>query len=388
MELKDDNCTTKMKEIDLRSFELKKPITKKSSLYNFVEALFSPKKKPTIQNSELDINQINIPCIQIEKSEFEKLEDFIQLEELGRGAFSKVIKCQNRTTKKFYAMKILKKIVVYEKKQIERSMNEKLIQSEFLGCPFIVNLYKTFQDDVNLYMILEYVSGGELLSWLRVNKKFSDDVVKFIAAETLIGIEYLHTKGTIYRDLKPENILIDKSGHIKIADLGFVKKIGEQKTYSTLGTSEYLAPEIAIGSGHDKGVDYWSLGVLIYEMLVGKTPFSAKREIDTYNNIISGKIEFPKDIPKNARDLISKLLNTKKTLRLGNSEKGIKEIKEHPFFEGIDWSLVARRELNSPITVELDDPSSSKYFIPSNDRKTSIIGVRLSNSQNELFKDF
>ena len=155
-----------MRKIDLSSFEIKKPITKKSSLKDFVEALFSPKKKPTpIQNSGLDITEINRPSIEIEKSEFENLQDFEQLEELGRGAFSKVLKCQHKTTKNYYAMKILKKKVVLELKQIERSKNEKLIQSEFLECPFIVNLYKTFQDDVNLYMILEYVSGGELLSW-------------------------------------------------------------------------------------------------------------------------------------------------------------------------------------------------------------------------------
>jgi protein kinase A len=135
-------------------------------------------------------------------------------------------------------------------------------------------------------------------------------------------------------------------------------------------------------------VDYWCFGVLIYEMLCGKTPFTGKDPMETYNNIIGATVEYPKDLPKNAKDLISKLLNRKKGLRLGNLENGILDIKEHPFFEGIDWDVVANRKMDSPLKVKLENSGSSKYYIPSKGRKSEDNLTLLSSSQNDLFKDF
>jgi hypothetical protein len=171
----EDTCITEEK--DISAFEIK-PISKNNSLKDIFGSIFA-KKKPITNSNQNVQNMFHNFSIDINESEFEKLDDFIQLEKLGSGAFSKVVKCQQKKTKKFYAMKILQKKRIFDLNQVERSKNEKMIQFEFLECPFIVNLYKTFQDDCNLYMILEYVSGGELLSWLRVNKKFSLEVFFF-----------------------------------------------------------------------------------------------------------------------------------------------------------------------------------------------------------------
>lgn len=365
---------------------------KKQNITDTFFSLFNVlKKKKEIQNPKQNLKDMfeKPSSFKLEKEEVDnwKLEDFEKLEVLGVGAFGKVYKCKNTLNDQFYAMKVLKKRVVIYLKQVEHTLNEKTLQME-LECPFIVKLFKTFQDSNYLYMIMEYIQAGELRSWLRKNEKFNTETCKFLCAEILIALEFIHSQNCVYRDLKPENILIDKYGHVKLADFGFVKKV-KQKTWSTVGSLNYLPPEILLSVGHDKSADYWSLGVLLFEMTTGYLPFDGDTQIEVYKNINEGKIKIPKFVPKVTKDLILKLLKKEKNERIGSLEGGVNDIKTHPFFEGIDWNEVALRRIQSPLITNIDNEGTSKYFnvVSTDSRKVSIESL-LKEDENDLFKDF
>lgn len=351
------------------------------SIFNFL------KKKKEIQNAKQNLKDIfEKPDKEVNIEDW-KLDHFEKLEIIGVGAFGKVFKCKNTDNGKFYAMKVLKKRLIIDLKQVEHTLNEKTLQME-LECPFIVKLFKTFQDTNNLYMIMEYVQAGELRSWLRKNEKFNLETTRFLCAEVLIALEFIHSQNCVYRDLKPENILIDKFGHVKLADFGFVKKV-KQKTWSTVGSLNYLPPEILLSIGHDKSADYWSLGVLLFEMTTGRLPFDGETQIEIYKNINDAKINFPKYVPKVTKNLIRKLLKKEKNERLGNLEGGVNDIKTHPFFEGLDWNNVALRKMQSPLITCIDSEGTTKYF-PVNNRESRKISIEsiLKDDENDLFKDF
>ena len=194
----------------------------------------------------------------------------------------------NNGTNNIYAMKVLKKKEISERQQEDHTKAEREILEKITN-PFIVKLHYAFQSPDKLYFVLDFVNGGELFSHLRKEKKFSESRAKFYAAEIILALEWLHSNNIIYRDLKPENILLDAEGHIKITDFGLSKKGAKKKTYTFWGTPEYLAPEIIIGKGHDKSVDWWSLGSLLYEMLWGRPPFTDKNRKEIFRLIISSK---------------------------------------------------------------------------------------------------
>ena len=206
------------------------------------------------------------------------LEDFSQLKVLGRGSFGKVVLVRLEKSKKLYAMKILKKELVIKRKQVNHTMTERSLL-EKLNHPFIVKLFYAFQDKTKLYFITEFMQGGELFFHLRRNSQYKEKSVKFYMSEILLAIDYMHKNNFIYRDLKPENILIDKFGHIKLTDFGLSKLLDEeeQKTYTLCGTPEYLAPEIIFEKGYDKTCDWFSFGVVMFEMLCGFHPFKQKK---------------------------------------------------------------------------------------------------------------
>ncbi|GFR97189.1 cAMP-dependent protein kinase catalytic subunit [Elysia marginata] len=193
-------------------------------------------------------------------------------------------------------------------------------------------------------MLMEYVPGGELFSYLRSSGRFSSSAGNFYASEIIVALDYLHSKSIVYRDLKPENLLLDADGHLKITDFGFAK-IVEDRTWTLCGTPEYLAPEIILSKGHNKAVDWWSLGILIYEMLVGYPPYYAENPFGIYEKIIAGKTEWPRHIDLVAKDLIKKLLIPDRTRRLGNMKNGSEDIKRHKWFKGQDWDDVLNRKL-------------------------------------------
>ncbi|KAJ1974958.1 cAMP-dependent protein kinase catalytic subunit [Dimargaris xerosporica] len=275
------------------------------------------------------------------------LDDYETLVTLGTGTFGRVYLCRRRNTDEYYAMKILRKAEVVKLKQVEHINSERTILSQ-VEFPFIVHLYNTFQDQTSLFMLQEYVVGGELFTHLRKAGRFPNDVTRFYAAEIVLAIEYLHNKDIIYRDLKPENLLLSTEGHIKITDFGFSKKV-EDRTWTLCGTPEYLAPEIIQSKGHGKAVDWWALGILIFEMLAGYPPFFDDNPFGIYEKILAGRIAFPSHFDPAAKDLIRRLLTADRTKRLGNLKDGPADIKRHRWFQAVEWDALLACKVNAPI---------------------------------------
>jgi len=295
--------------------------------------------------------------------------------------------CKHKLTGEYFAIKILEKQNIIAKKQVAHIKNERAVMSK-IDHPFIVKLHKTFQDANNVYMVMEFVIGGELLTNLRRIGRFPNDVAKFFAAEVILAIEYLHSKDIVYRDLKPENILLDSSGHIKLTDFGFAKSLPDvDRTWTQCGTPEYLAPEIILNKGHGRAVDWWTLGILLYEMLVGRTPFRANAIIQLYDKILAGKLEFPPHVDPRAKDLISKLLQIDKMKRLGNLKGGAEDVKIHEWFTGVDWKKVAERKIPAPFPVKVSSPGDSRHFAKYTEEELAQ-SVPLTPEQQQLFADF
>lgn len=288
------------------------------------------------------------------------LDQFERSVTLGTGTFGRVYLVRHKPTGKYYAMKTLKKTEVVRLKQVEHINSEKQILSS-IRHPFIVNLYRSFQDEKYLFMLLEYVIGGEMFSHLRRAGRFSNEVTRFYAAEIVLALEYLHSLNVVYRDLKPENLLIDHQGHIKITDFGFSKRV-EDRTWTLCGTPEYLAPEIIQSKGHGKAVDWWALGILIFEMLAGYPPFFDDNPFGIYEKILGGRIQFPSHFDANAKDLIRKLLAADRTRRLGNLKGGATDIKTHKWFKGVDWDLLYQKRIVAPIIPEVQGDGDTIYF--------------------------
>ncbi|KAJ1834430.1 cAMP-dependent protein kinase catalytic subunit [Coemansia sp. RSA 2711] len=279
---------------------------------------------------------------------------------VGTGTFGRVFLCQSKLTQRFFAMKVLRKSQVVKLKQVEHINNEKNIL-EVSRHPFIVQLECTMQNERNLYMLMEYVPGGELFSHLRRAGRFPDDVARFYAAEIVLALDYLHSMKIIWRDTKPENILLDAAGHVKLTDFGFAKRV-EERTWTLCGTPEYLAPEIIQSKGHGKAVDWWALGILIFEMLAGYPPFYDDNPFGIYEKILEGKLVFPGFFAPAAKDLIQRLLTAEVGKRLGNLQGEGRDVKEHPWFAMIDWDVLVRRCVPAPIVPPHRHPGDTCNF--------------------------
>lgn len=277
------------------------------------------------------------------------LQDFEFLRTLGTGSFGRVHLVQSRHNQRFYAVKVLKKVQVVKMKQVEHTNDERRMLGE-VKHPFLITLWGTFQDAKNLYMVMDFVEGGELFSLLRKSGRFPNPVAKFYAAEVTLALEYLHSRNIIYRDLKPENLLLDRHGHLKITDFGFAKRVPD-KTWTLCGTPDYLAPEVVSNKGYNKSVDWWSLGILIYEMLCGYTPFwDGGSPMKIYENILKGKVKYPPHINAEAQDLLERLITHDLTKRLGNLYGGSQDVKNHPWFAEVTWDRLARKDIDAPYT--------------------------------------
>merc|ERR1711904_682131 len=211
--------------------------------------------------------------------------------------------------------------------------------------PFIVNMFGCFRDQRYLYLLLEYVVGGEFFTHLRKAGRFPDETSKFYAAGITAIFEYCHSKNIIYRDLKPENILLAQDGYLKLTDFGFAKVI-EYRTYTLCGTPEYIAPEVLLNKGHGKPVDWWTLGILIYEMIVGQPPFCDEEPMGIYQKILAGKIVFPKFFDKNAKVLVKKLL----TADLGK------------WFGSLTWQQLLDKEFPAPYKPTVKSATDTSNF--------------------------
>jgi len=288
-----------------------------------------------------------------ESEESEEEEKNLQLSEfhigvtLGTGSFGRVKIAIHKQSNNVYAIKMLKKSAVIKLQQVEHILSERQILSH-LDHPFIVKLSGTFQDDAYLYMVLEYVVGGEFFTHLRKAGKFVASTSIFYSAQIILVFEYLHASNYIYRDLKPENLLLDKQGYLKITDFGFAKKV-PFKTYTLCGTPEYIAPEVLLNKGHNKGVDWWTLGILLYEMLTGQPPFVDDDPMGIYQRILSGRIVFPKYFDRKAKSLVKKLLVADVTKRYGCLKDGADNVKLHKLYSGFDWKSLLEKKIIAPI---------------------------------------
>ncbi|XP_078055421.1 cGMP-dependent protein kinase 2 [Mustelus asterias] len=283
---------------------------------------------------------------------------------LGMGGFGRVELVKLKDEDVTFALKCIKKKHIVETRQQEHVYSEKniLLQTK---SPFIVRLYRTFRDSKYVYMLLEVCLGGELWSILRDMCFFEEPTARFCVGCVVEAFDYLHNRGIVYRDLKPENLLLDSDGYVKMADFGFAKRIGlGKKTWTFCGTPEYIAPEIIMNKGHDFGADYWSLGILVFELLTGNPPFTGPDPIQIYNMILRGmeKVDFPKRISKRPEDLIRRLCKVNPTERLGNKKNGINDIRKNKWFQGFDWEGLRTRKMQSVLRREFKGPVDHSNF--------------------------
>ncbi|KAA1476468.1 kinase-like protein [Dentipellis sp. KUC8613] len=292
------------------------------------------------------------------------LTDFFFQRTLGTGSFGRVHLVRSKHNFRFYAIKVLNKEKIARTKQIDHTNNE---QRMLLAVqhPFIVNLWGSFQDCTNLYMVMDFVPGGELFTLLRRSNRFPDPVAKFYAAEVALALNHLHTLDIVYRDLKPENILLNTDGHIKIADFGFAKYC-PNTTWTLCGTPDYLAPEVINQNRYNKSVDWYALGVLIYEMLTGLPPFhqpADEHPLNLYQRIQRGPaaIRFPA-VNILAKDLILKFLEGDPTKRYGNLRNGAGDVFAHAWFREVDWDKLRAREITAPYLPKVAGEGDASAF--------------------------
>jgi serine/threonine protein kinase len=294
-----------------------------------------------VSPEELESAEMSL-CFSRNKEKVTK-DDFELMTVIGKGSFGKVMQVKKKDTGKIYAMKVLRKKAIIDRKQVIHTRSEKSILQK-IQHPFIVALNYAFQTEDKLYMVLDYINGGELFYHLKKAGKFPENRVMFYAAEISSALAHLHSFDIVYRDLKPENILLDSEGHICITDFGLSKEITpDGATHTFCGTPEYLAPEVLRGSGHSTPVDWWSLGTLIFEMLSGLPPFYSPNINLMYQKILHGELRFPQFFSPQAVSLLEGLLTRDVAKRLGDAN-----IKAHPFFASIDWTKLDNKELEPP----------------------------------------
>ena len=290
-------------------------------------------------------------------------EDFEPLKLLGTGSFGRVLLVRLNSKNKLYAMKILNKSFLKQRHQEEHTKTERNLMVA-INCPFVMNIKYAFQDETKLYLVTDFMQGGDMFFHLHENKKFKRERAKFYIVEILLGIEYLHKNNMVYRDLKPENILMDKDGHIKITDFGLSKILDDinETTFTLCGTPQYIAPEVIIKRGYDKGVDWWSLGCVLFEMLTGYLPFYIPRGGKINFRCFQTPLKFPKFMSEDEIDLITKLLNIDPNERLGSGPEDAAAIKSHPYFKDVDWDKYLKKEIIPPFKPKLKNDLDLKYF--------------------------
>lgn len=291
--------------------------------------------------------------------------DFLKL--IGRGTFGRVFQVRKKDTKRIYAMKVLSKREIAIKKEVSHTMGERKILEKSLDCPFLVGLKFSFQSAHELYFVTDYKSGGELFWHLQREGRFTEERARFYIAELVLALEHLHKYDIVYRDLKPENILLDATGHVALCDFGLSKPdLGAgQLTTTFCGTTEYLAPEVLLDeSGYSKLVDFWSLGVLLFEMCCGWSPFYAEDTQQMYRNICFGKIKFPRGaIGDDGKQFVKGLLNRNPKHRLGAANDA-KDLKDHAFFKDIDFDALSQKQLTPPFKPSVESDESVANFDP------------------------
>ncbi|KAL9867572.1 ribosomal protein S6 kinase alpha-3 isoform 1-T1 [Geothlypis trichas] len=369
--------------------------TAESSTENGQQIVDEPMGEDDInqQTEEGSIKEIAITHHVKEGHEKADPSQFELLKVLGQGSFGKVFlvkKISGSDARQLYAMKVLKKATLKVRDRVRTKMERDILVE--VNHPFIVKLHYAFQTEGKLYLILDFLRGGDLFTRLSKEVMFTEDDVKFYLAELALALDHLHSLGIIYRDLKPENILLDEEGHIKLTDFGLSKESidHEKKAYSFCGTVEYMAPEVVNRRGHTQSADWWSFGVLMFEMLTGTLPFQGKDRKETMTMILKAKLGMPQFLSLEAQSLLRMLFKRNPANRLGAGPDGVEEIKRHAFFSKIDWNKLYRREIHPPFKPATGRPEDTFYFDPEFTAKTpkDSPGIPPSANAHQLFRGF
>ncbi|XP_051870058.1 ribosomal protein S6 kinase alpha-3 isoform X2 [Pristis pectinata] len=349
----------------------------------------------TVLQPQDEENEQEIPITCLVKEGCEKADpsQFEILKVLGQGSFGKVFlvrKTQGCDAGQLYAMKVLKKATLKVRDRVRTKMERDILVE--VNHPFIVKLHYAFQTEGKLYLLLDFLRGGDLFTRLSKEVMFTEEDVKFYLAELALALDHLHGLGIIYRDLKPENILLDEEGHIKLTDFGLSKESidHEKKAYSFCGTVEYMAPEVVNRRGHTQSADWWSFGVLMFEMLTGTLPFQGKDRKETMTMILKAKLGMPQFLSADSQSLLRMLFKRNPGNRLGAGPDGVEEIKRHGFFSTIDWNKLCRREIQPPFKPAIGRPEDTFYFDPEFTAKTpkDSPGIPPSANAHQLFRGF
>ncbi|XP_071379209.1 protein kinase C theta type isoform X2 [Centroberyx affinis] len=318
------------------------------------------------------------------------IDNFALHKMLGKGSFGKVFLAELKGTGQFFAVKALKKDVVLMDDDVECTMVERRVLSLAWEHPFLTHLYCTFQTKENLFFVMEYLNGGDLMFHIQNCHKFDLHRSTFYAAEIVCGLQFLHSKGIVYRDLKLDNVLLDSDGHIKIADFGMCKENMQEdsRTSTFCGTPDYIAPEILLGQKYNSSVDWWSFGVLLYEMLIGQSPFHGRDEEELFQSIRTDDPCYPRWLPKDARDMLVKLFVREPEQRLG--VKG--NIRHHSFFHGTDWNALEQRQVEPPFRPTVKSASDcsnfDKEFINEKPRLSCADRTLINSVDQTMFRNF
>eukprot|EP01105_Mastigella_eilhardi_P020921 TRINITY_DN5022_c0_g1_i3.p1 TRINITY_DN5022_c0_g1~~TRINITY_DN5022_c0_g1_i3.p1 ORF type:complete len:798 (-),score=227.07 TRINITY_DN5022_c0_g1_i3:60-2453(-) len=328
----------------------------------------SPEPRPTRPRSN------SSPTVLLKHQPVLSINDFMKLKPLTKGAYGKVWLAKKKATGDVYAIKVLNRNDRQKKNKLQYLKNERDILAETEN-PYVVKLFYSFASKEKLYFVMEYMCGGDLFSLLQQRGAFSEEMTRMYVAETVLALEYLHSRGITHRDLKPDNILIDSTGHIKLTDFGLsLKGLNSLQTINLevtckqlaapqapcVGTPDYLAPEMLLGVGHGHGVDWWALGVITYEFLTGIPPFNAQTALEIFENVLNKRITWMDYMTPKAQGFIDRLLVTSPGDRLG--AKGAAEVKAHSFFNGVDWKTI--RLQTPPYVPTLQHELDTSCFNP------------------------
>lgn len=301
-----------------------------------------------------------------EKGSSLNMDAFELLKVIGKGSFGKVMQVRKKDTSRIYALKTIRKAHIVSRSEVTHTLAERTVLAQ-VNNPFIVPLKFSFQSPDKLYLVLAFVNGGELFHHLQREGRFNEERSRFYAAELLCALEHLHGFNVVYRDLKPENILLDYTGHIALCDFGLCKlNMGDDETTNTFcGTPEYLAPELLLGHGYTKAVDWWTLGVLLYEMLTGLPPFYSEDVNEMYRKILQDPLRFGDEVSRDARSILTLLLNRDPSRRLGTGAHGAADIKNHEFFsKHIDWNQLMAKKVQPPFKPAVASAVDTSNFDP------------------------
>lgn len=344
------------------------------------------------EEEDTTMREIEVVSMAAEGLEKADPSHFELLKVLGQGSFGKVFlvrKITGTDSGTLYAMKVLKKATLKVRDRVRTKMERNILVE--VNHPFIVKMHYAFQTEGKLYLILDFLRGGDLFTRLSKEVMFTEEDVKFYLAELALALDHLHSLGIIYRDLKPENILLDAKGHLKLTDFGLSKEsLDNSKTYSFCGTVEYMAPEVVNRKGHTTAADWWSFGVLMYELLTGSLPFQASHRKETMEMILKAKLGMPQFLSPQAQSLLRALFKRNPMNRLGAGQNGVEDIKNHAFFASINWEKLFKRESEPPFKPAVIGADSTFYFDREFTSRTprDSPGLPPSPSAHQLFKGF